>query len=533
MNCHAADAPANGVRVSRNFFSRSFPGTAVWLAATVLICAPVSGRPAGVSENNSQHTTTNLLLPGTRFETGCYTVDSGQPGPTILIVGGVHGNEPAGAQAAESIRQWPIQNGKLIVIPRANVPGLEANKRLVPGLATNVSNLNRNYPRAGQTNNDARGELAQAIWKIACDNHPDWILDLHEGFDFHQRNDKSVGSSVICFPLPAAQAAADQMLAAVNATITNATLKFIRRDLPIDGSLARAAGEHLHVPGLTLETTDKQPMEKRVQQHHLMVRQLLAQLGMMAAAKMENASSLTRAEPKKFPARSPKIKIALYQGPGTGGKGPAELIQQLNAPDAATSLVEITPEEIRAGDLTNFDVVIFAGGSGSQEAKAIGEAGCAEVEKFVGAGGGYVGICAGAYLATAGYPWSLKIINARTLSPKWKRGGAVLKMELTPAGAGIFGGATTVDVLYHQGPVVGPANATNLPPYEPLAYFRTEVASNDTPVGIMIDSPAIFAGQFKRGKVICISPHPEQTAGLDYLVPQAVKWVTPAARKAE
>lgn len=517
----ARAAQGEGVRPPK---SRTRPGSiCARLTGAVLVWAVLTGIVTNVV---AATTTTNLLLPDTRFATPCYFVDSEKPGPTVMIVGGVHGNEPAGAQAAEGIRQWPITKGKLIVIPRANVPGLAANKRLIPGLATNLSNLNRNYPRAGQTNNEARGELAQAIWQIANDQHPDWLLDLHEGFDFHQRNEKSVGSSVICFPLPAAQAVADKMLAAVNATITNATLKFVRRDLPIDGSLARAAGEHLHVPGLTLETTDKQPMAKRVQQHHLMVRQLLAQLGMIAAADSENAAPITGAEPKKITAR--KIKIALYQGPGTGGKGPAELIQQLNAPGAATSLVEITPEEIRAGALTNFDVVIFAGGSGSQEAKAIGEAGCAEVEKFVGAGGGYVGICAGAYLATAGYPWSLKIINARTLSPKWKRGGAVLKMELTPAGADIFGGATTVDVLYHQGPIVGPANATNLPPYEPLAYFRTEVSSNNTPAGIMIDSPAIFAGQYKSGKVICISPHPEQTAGLDYLVPQAVNWVTPA-----
>ena len=43
----------------------------------------------------------------------------------------------------------------------------------------------------------------------------------------------------------------------------------------------------------------------------------------------------------------------------------------------------------------------------------------------------------------------------------------------------------------------------------------------------MINSPAIFAGQFKQGKVICISPHPEQTKGLEYLVRQAVQWVAP------
>lgn len=221
-----------------------------------------------------------------------------------------------------------------------------------------------------------------------------------------------------------------------------------------------------------------------------------------------------------------KIKIALYKGPGTGGKGPPELIKIFSEGNASTSLAEVTPEQIRAGALNNFDVVIFAGGSGSQEAKAIGEDGCARVQQFVGRGGGYVGICAGAYLATAGYPWSLHIINARTLSPKWQRGRAVLKMELTQAGEKIIGGPTNLEVMYHQGPVVGPAGATNLPSYEPLAFFRTEVASNDTPKGIMINSPAIFAGKYEKGRVICISPHPEQTAGLEYIVPKAVDWVT-------
>jgi hypothetical protein len=60
-----------------------------------------------------------------------------------------------------------------------------------------------------------------------------------------------------------------------------------------------------------------------------------------------------------------------------------------------------------------------------------------------------------------------------------------------------------------------------------FAWFRSEVASNDTPKGIQINSPAIFSGQYKSGKVVCISPHPEQTAGLEYIVPQAVNWVAP------
>jgi hypothetical protein len=224
---------------------------------------------------------------------------------------------------------------------------------------------------------------------------------------------------------------------------------------------------------------------------------------------------------------APKIRVALYKGPGTGGNGPPDLLKTIGASDAPTTIAEVSPDQIRAGVLTNFDVIIFAGGSGSAEAKAIGEDGRAQVEKFVGQGGGYIGICAGAYLATAGYPWSLHIINAHTLSPKWQRGRATLKLEVTPTGETILGGQTNIDCIYHQGPIVGPFGATNLPPYEVLAWFRSEVASNDTPKGIQINSPAIFSGTYEQGRVICISPHPEQTGGLEYIVPNAVAWVAP------
>ena len=462
--------------------------------------------------------TTNDLLAGTRFATFSYINDSGNPGLTVFIVGGVHGNEPAGALAAESIRHWPIQTGRLVVVPRANVPGLRADRRLIPGLATNLSNLNRNYPRAGEES-VARGELAQAIWNLVWQYQPDWVLDLHEGFDFHQLNHRSVGSSIIVFSNAPGLAAADLMLAAVNETIIDPALKFVRKNLPVNGSLARAAGEHLKVPGMTLETTTKQPLEKRVQQHQLMVRTLLVQLGMM----QEPPTPLI-----KEPVQTPATRIALYRGPGTGGGGPTNLIWRLNRPTEGTRISEVTPEQIQTGTLTNFDVVIFAGGSGSKQAESLGESGRAQVREFVGHGGGFVGICAGAYLATSGFSWGLKIIDARTVSPKWQRGSGTVKMELSDRGRDVLGErAGQFDIRYVNGPIINPAGEDSLPDFEPLAFFRTELSKNGSPVGVMVGSPAIFAGDFKQGRVICISPHPEQTSGLDDIVPKAVRWVAP------
>ena len=495
---------------------------------TVLVIMSSRFSSAAADAAASQRST-NRLLGGTRFATEVYVRDSGVSGPTVMIVGGVHGNEPAGANAAEVIRQWPLIKGRLVVVPRANVPGLVANKRLIPDLETNLSNLNRNYPRGGKEEGP-RGELATEIWKLALQYQPDWLLDLHEGFDFHQVNDKSVGSSIICFPNPKGAEAADLMLAAVNREIADEKLKFVRRDMPIDGSLARAGGEHLKIPSMTVETTSKQPMEKRVHQHEVLVRALLHHLGMtdgkiparpvIADGTIFKPLALTAVAPEK-PA---KLRIALYKGPGTGGAGPPNMISRMNNPPE-TSITEVSPEEIQAGVLTNYDVVIFGGGSGSKEAAAIGEVGRSNVVAFVSNGGGYVGICAGAYLCTAGYSWSLKILNVKTVSPKWQRGRTTLEMELTPAGQKILGSSTTnLAVVYHNGPVVQPAELFNLPPFETLAYYRTEVASNGTPAGVMVNSPALIAAPYEKGRVVFCSPHPEQTKGLEDIIPRAVQW---------
>jgi hypothetical protein len=221
---------------------------------------------------------------------------------------------------------------------------------------------------------------------------------------------------------------------------------------------------------------------------------------------------------------SPAIRIALYKGPGTGGAGPPNLMKRLNDGNT-TSITQVTPEEIQNGVLTNFHAVIFGGGSGSRQAAALGETGREAVRTFVSNGGGYIGICAGAYLATSGYPWSLKIINAKTISPKWMRGAGNVKMELADSGKKILGNQEgQFDVRYINGPIVQPATEKNLPPYESLALFRTELAKNGSPEGIMVNSPAIFAGDYNGGRVVCISPHPEQTKGLEDFVPRAIDW---------
>ena len=66
-------------------------------------------------------------------------------------------------------------------------------------------------------------------------------------------------------------------------------------------------------------------------------------------------------------------------------------------------------------------MVVFPGGGGHSQTEAIGEAGAAAVKAFVKGGGGYAAVLCRACLATCGYPWSLKLIDADTVdSEQWE-----------------------------------------------------------------------------------------------------------------
>ena len=75
---------------------------------------------------------------------------------------------------------------------------------------------------------------------------------------------------------------------------------------------------------------------------------------------------------------------------------------------------------------------------------------------------------------------------------------------------------------YSNGPLYAPADVEAVPDYEVLAYYRSEINTNNAPEGIMLNTPAIVKGAFKDGTVICISPHPEQTSGCEAILRELI-----------
>jgi glutamine amidotransferase-like uncharacterized protein len=195
----------------------------------------------------------------------------------------------------------------------------------------------------------------------------------------------------------------------------------------------------------------------------------------------------------------------------------------------------VSAQDIRDGKLDQFDVLIQPGGSGSKQAAALEKEGRQRIRNFVEAGGGYIGICAGAYLATAHYDWSLGILDAHVVDREhWARGYGDVEIKMQNSGKeALAAEGPVVTIRYHQGPLLAPAKKDDIPDYEELATYQTEIAKNGAKPGVMKGTTAVARGQFGKGRVICFSPHPEKTEGLEVFVESAARWAATGSPRAE
>jgi hypothetical protein len=220
------------------------------------------------------------------------------------------------------------------------------------------------------------------------------------------------------------------------------------------------------------------------------------------------------------------IRVAVYSGKGVT-PGDAEQVKQCLPAAKGFDATLITAKEIGDGDaLDKFDVLIHPGGSASGQAKALGDKGRKRVRQFVERGGGFVGICAGSYLASAEYPWALKLLDARVLDDEhWARGVGQVTLCLPAEGQTALGADhATTEMYYENGPLLGPAKQKDIPDFESLAIFETEIRKNDAPKGVMKGATAIARGRFGDGRVVCFSTHPEKSRGRETFIAEMVRW---------
>ena len=217
------------------------------------------------------------------------------------------------------------------------------------------------------------------------------------------------------------------------------------------------------------------------------------------------------------------ICVGVYQDIGSG-RSLVDLLETLKKFDNVT-VQKLMAADIQAGALADIDVLIHPGGSGGKQGRNLGQAGREKIRRFLHDGGGFIGICAGAYLASADYSWSLNILDAKVIDRKhWARGTGTVVIGLSEGGF-LRSDQQELKIFYGQGPLLAPGNKLDIEDYHAVATFKTEIAKNGAPKGVMVGTTAIAQGKFGQGRVVCFSPHPEMTEGLDDLVHQAIEYV--------
>jgi len=112
---------------------------------------------------------------------------------TLLLIGGVHGNEQSGTIFLLGLKQQldnneiNIPNTRVILLPYVNKCGFIMNLRNL----LFFTDINRNF-----TDNTKSSINIKILKYVKMIKNSDLIIDIHEGYDFHRMNYNSIGSTL-------------------------------------------------------------------------------------------------------------------------------------------------------------------------------------------------------------------------------------------------------------------------------------------------------------------------------------------------
>lgn len=220
------------------------------------------------------------------------------------------------------------------------------------------------------------------------------------------------------------------------------------------------------------------------------------------------------------------MRIAHYFGPGAGKS--KESVYSLLC-DAGHSVAPVYPDDILGLKSSSaFDILLISGGAAKTQATAIGPSGISSIRHAVKTGLGFVGICAGAYLATNYYSWSIGLVDAKVTDREhWARGKGNCKIRFSESGKLFFRAETDqFTIRYAQGPLITRPEwpSQDHPMYESLSIYESEFTENGAPEGIMPGTTAILRSSFGEGRIGLFGPHPEFDLATHSLLLRMLTW---------
>ncbi len=229
-------APRDGARLA----------AAVVCLTTVLL--PSTPAPAG-------ERTSHTVMADTPYATTYHLLQGDEPGPTVAVFGGLHGNEPAGYLAARKVAEWTVTRGTLIVLPDAHAEAIRRGMRGYPG------NFNAMFP--GLEDGDEMQRLAFQVFQILRDHPADVLLTLHESVGFHVDDPARYGQS-FCYDFAELDPLFDRVRERINADIEPEKNDFVRFVKPFESCPTYQSWIQLGCPGVSVETSRTLPLEDRV-----------------------------------------------------------------------------------------------------------------------------------------------------------------------------------------------------------------------------------------------------------------------------
>ncbi|MCP5103344.1 MAG: hypothetical protein GY950_08195, partial [bacterium] len=114
---------------------------------------------------------------GTDHQMEVIRIKGKKPGLTVLIFGGIHGDEPGGYFSSEILSKIKLHKGNLIIVPRVNFPSIMLNRRQVNG------DMNRKFGDREHPDDPDR-EVVKLLKRLMSES--DIFINQHDAYGFHR-----------------------------------------------------------------------------------------------------------------------------------------------------------------------------------------------------------------------------------------------------------------------------------------------------------------------------------------------------------
>lgn len=134
-----------------------------------------------LAENGFCKTVHDVYFKDTDYELNVYKIYGAEKGKTLVIIGGIQGDEPGGYLSADLYADMALRKGNLIVVPRANFLSIIEHKRAI--------NWDMNRRFAVNSREYFEDKIVEILKGLMAQS--DFFLNLHEGSGFFRETRES------------------------------------------------------------------------------------------------------------------------------------------------------------------------------------------------------------------------------------------------------------------------------------------------------------------------------------------------------